>query len=52
MGRQDIAVAKGADRPLIKPAAFASEIHGESGLDGRNYRRHHHVKQLQCQHQM
>lgn len=28
MGRQDIAVAKGADRPLIKPAAFASEIHG------------------------
>ncbi len=34
MGRQDIAVAKGADRPLIKPAAFASEIHGESGLDG------------------
>lgn len=32
MGRQDIAVAKGADRPLIKPAAFASEIHGESGL--------------------
>ena len=24
MGRQDIAVAKGADRPLIKPAAFAS----------------------------
>ncbi len=34
MGRQDIAVAKGADRPLIKSAAFASEIHGESGLDG------------------
>lgn len=28
MGRQDIAVAKGADRPLIKSAAFASEIHG------------------------
>ncbi len=34
MGRQDIEVAKGAARPLIKPAAFASEIHGESGLDG------------------
>ncbi len=32
MGRQDIAVAKGADRPLIKSAAFASEIHGESGF--------------------
>ncbi len=29
MGRQDIAVAKGARWPLIKPAAFASEIHGE-----------------------
>lgn len=34
MGRPDIEVAKGAARPLIKPAAFASEIHGESGLDG------------------
>ena len=34
MGRRDIEVSVGASRPLIKPASFASEIHGDSGLDG------------------
>ncbi|EHJ08515.1 nucleoside hydrolase [Staphylococcus simiae] len=34
MGRDDIDVAVGANRPLIKEAAFAAEIHGDSGLDG------------------
>lgn len=34
MGRDDISVSVGATRPLIKPASFASQIHGDSGLDG------------------
>lgn len=34
MGRGDISVSVGATRPLIKPASFASQIHGNSGLDG------------------
>lgn len=34
MGRGDISVSVGASRPLIKPASFASQIHGKSGLDG------------------
>ncbi|GEQ06018.1 nucleoside hydrolase [Staphylococcus gallinarum] len=36
MGRLDIEVSVGASRPLIKDASFASEIHGETGLDGPN----------------
>jgi len=31
---QHIPVAAGADRPLIHPARVASEVHGETGLDG------------------
>ncbi len=34
MNRGDIPVSVGSDRPLIKKAAFAESIHGESGLDG------------------
>ncbi|MGO3048813.1 nucleoside hydrolase [Staphylococcus casei] len=34
MGRADIDVSIGATRPLIKSASFASEIHGDTGLDG------------------
>ncbi|QTN10540.1 nucleoside hydrolase [Mammaliicoccus vitulinus] len=34
INRGDIPVSTGADRPLIKEAAFAESIHGESGLDG------------------
>src|SRR5699024_3584680 len=34
IGRGDVEVSVGATRPLIKPASFASEIHGDSGLDG------------------
>ena len=34
MGRGDINVSVGATRPLIKPASFASQIHGNTGLDG------------------
>ncbi|MEG1896025.1 MAG: nucleoside hydrolase [Oscillospiraceae bacterium] len=32
LGRKDIPVAKGADRPLVKPPIIADEAHGESGL--------------------
>nr|WP_263314117.1 nucleoside hydrolase [Mammaliicoccus sp. Marseille-Q6498] len=34
INRGDISVSTGATRPLIKEAAFAGSIHGESGLDG------------------
>ncbi|WP_436854352.1 nucleoside hydrolase [Staphylococcus caeli] len=34
MGRKDIGVSVGATRPLIKPASFAAQIHGDTGLDG------------------
>ncbi|HMG99585.1 MAG TPA: nucleoside hydrolase [Gaiellales bacterium] len=33
-GRSDIAVAAGADRPLLRELTVASHVHGESGLDG------------------
>jgi inosine-uridine nucleoside N-ribohydrolase len=31
---QNIPVAMGMDRPLLRPAHYAADIHGESGLDG------------------
>src|SRR5579859_1856491 len=31
---RDIPIAKGMDRPLIRPAKHAPDIHGESGMDG------------------
>src|ERR1700754_2877362 len=34
VGRPDIPVAAGADRALVHPARVASEVHGETGLDG------------------
>ena len=33
-GIKDVPVAMGMDRPLVRPARFAADIHGESGLDG------------------
>ncbi|MBA2285302.1 MAG: nucleoside hydrolase [Ktedonobacteraceae bacterium] len=33
-GIRDVPVARGADRPLVRPAQHAASIHGESGLDG------------------
>jgi inosine-uridine nucleoside N-ribohydrolase len=33
-GRNDIAVAAGADRPLVRELTVAAHVHGESGLDG------------------
>jgi len=33
-GRDDIPVAVGADRPLVRERAVAAEVHGETGLDG------------------
>jgi pyrimidine-specific ribonucleoside hydrolase len=33
-GRSDIAVAAGADRPLVRELTVASHVHGDSGLDG------------------
>jgi len=34
VGRGDVPVAAGADRPLLREAHVAAEVHGESGLDG------------------
>jgi len=34
VGRDDIPVAVGADRPLVRPLSVAAHVHGESGLDG------------------
>jgi inosine-uridine nucleoside N-ribohydrolase len=33
-GRSDVPVAAGADRPLMRAAQAAGDVHGESGLDG------------------
>jgi inosine-uridine nucleoside N-ribohydrolase len=34
VGRADVPVAAGADRPLVRELVVASHVHGESGLDG------------------
>lgn len=34
IGLDDVPVAQGADRPLLKAREIAEEIHGETGLDG------------------
>ena len=34
VGRGDIPVARGADRPLARELSVADHVHGESGLDG------------------
>ncbi len=34
VGREDVPVAAGADRPLIREPYVAAYVHGESGLDG------------------
>lgn len=34
IGRTDVPVAAGCERPLVAPPVTAPEIHGESGLDG------------------
>ena len=34
VGRDDVPVASGADRPLVRELTVASHVHGESGLDG------------------
>src|SRR5438552_10875647 len=36
VGRDDIPVAAGADRPLIRDPFVAAYVHGETGLDGPN----------------
>src|SRR3954449_3320794 len=33
-GRDDVPVAAGADRPLVREPAVAADVHGDSGLDG------------------
>jgi inosine-uridine nucleoside N-ribohydrolase len=35
-GRDDIPVAAGADRPLLREGQVAAHVHGETGLDGPN----------------
>jgi inosine-uridine nucleoside N-ribohydrolase len=34
VGRDDVPVAEGADRPLVRARHVAAHVHGESGLDG------------------
>ena len=34
LGREDVPVAAGAERPLLREAWVPSHVHGESGLDG------------------
>jgi inosine-uridine nucleoside N-ribohydrolase len=34
VGREDVPVAAGADRPLVRERVVAAHVHGESGLDG------------------
>ena len=34
VGRGDVPVAAGADRPLVRDLTVASHVHGDSGLDG------------------
>src|ERR687892_898841 len=34
VGRDDVPVAAGADRPLLRDLFVAKYVHGESGLDG------------------
>jgi inosine-uridine nucleoside N-ribohydrolase len=34
VGREDVPVAAGADRPLARELTVASHVHGDSGLDG------------------
>ncbi|MFI7060706.1 nucleoside hydrolase [Kribbella sp. NPDC050124] len=33
-GVSDVPVARGADRPLVRPLRIADDVHGETGLDG------------------
>ncbi|MFG1625563.1 nucleoside hydrolase [Kribbella sp. NPDC049227] len=33
-GARDVPVARGADRPLVRPLRIADDVHGETGLDG------------------
>jgi inosine-uridine nucleoside N-ribohydrolase len=34
VGRSDVPVARGAERPLVREPTVADHVHGESGLDG------------------
>jgi inosine-uridine nucleoside N-ribohydrolase len=34
VGREDVPVAAGAERPLVREAHVAANVHGETGLDG------------------
>ena len=34
VGRSDVPVARGADRPLVRDLHVAAHVHGDSGLDG------------------
>lgn len=36
-GREDVPVAIGADRPLIRPYEDAASVHGKSGLEGYDF---------------
>ncbi len=34
LGREDIKIGRGCEKPLVHPLLIAEDIHGESGLDG------------------
>ncbi len=36
-GRPEIPVRAGCERPLLRPARFAEEVHGKTGLDGWDF---------------
>jgi len=36
----DVPIALGSDRPLVRPLQIASDIHGETGLDGFDFPKH------------
>src|ERR1700689_4213479 len=36
VGRDDVSVAAGASRPLVRERTVAAAVHGETGLDGPN----------------
>ena len=38
VGREDVEVAAGADRPLVREPFVAAYVHGETGLDGSDLR--------------
>ncbi len=41
----DVPVYLGCDRPMVREKVIAADIHGQSGLDGPVFQKHHRVKE-------